>query len=441
MESKGYSEAISMFSRMFAYPLFDKKLMEKEINAVNSENEKNLNDDSWRQNEILKVLSDEKHPYHHFSTGNTQTLKALGLDALHQKLLEYYDKFYIPTSMKLAVLSNASLDELQQLITTNFSDIRRNKNNLPSVYGKIDTTIPPYSSDNLGKVVWIEKKSLPETLDFIFLFDEILSKYETKPVDYISYIFKYAGEGSLLTNLKSKKFATNISTGVVTNTKHFTQFTISLTLTKLGVENVTKVIQIAQDYIKKVRDQPISEEIYNEIANISHIQFNFVEKNNEPGDYLSTMAGNMFDYPPKYLIEGDYLHSKYDQEMLASFVNKLTIENSLIFIGTDKYPKKEIIELYFLNATYKNEHWYGTKYLEKKITPELMTILKANSEELNFKMRPKNAYITQKSELIKCSKDDVTNNVCSKEMVAPIPVNSVNVENLKVWYKVSINHK
>lgn len=106
MEAKGFPSAVQMFSSMFANPLFDKNLMTKEINAVNSENEKNLNQDSWRQNELLKALSNEKHPYFNFATGNTNTLKSVGLDNLHKKLLEFYDKYYIPNSMKLAITSN-----------------------------------------------------------------------------------------------------------------------------------------------------------------------------------------------------------------------------------------------------------------------------------------------------------------------------------------------
>jgi insulysin len=105
MQSNGFHKALLMFSRMFAHPLFDIKLMEKEINAVNSENEKNLNQDSWRQNEILKALSNEMHPYHQFSTGNKETLHDFKPEVLHKKLTDFFEKYYIPSGMKLVVLS------------------------------------------------------------------------------------------------------------------------------------------------------------------------------------------------------------------------------------------------------------------------------------------------------------------------------------------------
>ncbi len=109
MEAKGFHKALLMFSRMFANPLFDKNLMSKEINAVNSENEKNINQDSWRQNELLKLLSDPDHPYHHFSTGNKITLDSLSQEELLKRLHNFYNKYYLPTSMKLSIISKVLL--------------------------------------------------------------------------------------------------------------------------------------------------------------------------------------------------------------------------------------------------------------------------------------------------------------------------------------------
>jgi len=105
MNVKEFPFALKMFSRMFANPLFDKTLMNKEINAVSSENDKNLNSESWRQNELIKLLSNEEHPFHHFSTGNKETLGGLGMEELHKRLVRFYNKYYVPKAMKLAVLS------------------------------------------------------------------------------------------------------------------------------------------------------------------------------------------------------------------------------------------------------------------------------------------------------------------------------------------------
>ena len=64
----GFESAMKIFSRMFAEPLFEGSLMQKEISAVNSENEKNLNNDNWRQNQVLKTLANVKSPLHNYGS-------------------------------------------------------------------------------------------------------------------------------------------------------------------------------------------------------------------------------------------------------------------------------------------------------------------------------------------------------------------------------------
>lgn len=106
VNSQGYDKALVMFSRMFAEPLFDMNFMNKEINAVNSENEKNLNSDDWREAQVLKALADQNSEFSRYTTGNNQTLRYVDLQSLHQKLLDFYNVYYRPEKMKLVVLCN-----------------------------------------------------------------------------------------------------------------------------------------------------------------------------------------------------------------------------------------------------------------------------------------------------------------------------------------------
>lgn len=109
VNNQGLENSLMMFSRMFAEPLFDKNYMNKEINAVNSENEKNLNSEFWRHMQVLKTLADPNDPFSKFSTGNNQTLRTVDLDTLHLKLEKLYNDYYLPENMKLVILSNYKL--------------------------------------------------------------------------------------------------------------------------------------------------------------------------------------------------------------------------------------------------------------------------------------------------------------------------------------------
>ena len=83
--------ALDMFAQFFVSPLFTNSSVGREVNAVNSEHEKNLLSDGWRNWELLKNLSNPAHPFHKFSTGSLETLMKPGL--LNQ-LIDYYEGKY-----------------------------------------------------------------------------------------------------------------------------------------------------------------------------------------------------------------------------------------------------------------------------------------------------------------------------------------------------------
>ena len=57
------------FSQFFHEPLFTPSATEREINAVNSENDKNLQNDSWRIHQLEKSLAKPTHDFYKFGTG------------------------------------------------------------------------------------------------------------------------------------------------------------------------------------------------------------------------------------------------------------------------------------------------------------------------------------------------------------------------------------
>ncbi len=194
---------------MFAEPLFDMEYMNKEIDSVNSEAEKNLNTDVWRKRQLLKLLGNQNHPYSKFSTGNTETLRGISADLLNKKLKNFYEKYYKSQNMKLAVISNSTLDELQDQVINVFSDIRKDASNEKiNLYGNLQTDeLPFYKSQHLGKIVFYKRISTGNILDFVFHLNSTKIYNKIKPFDYFNYMMKYSGEKSLIEFLKKKKFS------------------------------------------------------------------------------------------------------------------------------------------------------------------------------------------------------------------------------------------
>jgi hypothetical protein len=107
--------------------LFLAETLDRELQAVDSENKKNLQNDTWRLHQLSKSLSNPKHPYCHFSTGNLETLKELpakrGVN-VRDEFMKFHERYYSANTMKLVVLGRESLDHLQEWVVKYFSDVK-----------------------------------------------------------------------------------------------------------------------------------------------------------------------------------------------------------------------------------------------------------------------------------------------------------------------------
>ncbi|KAJ1887356.1 metalloprotease [Coemansia sp. S17] len=120
------------------------------LNAVDSEHKGNLQSDPHRFYGLMSSISNLKHPYSWFTTGNTETLKGaaekLGLD-LREELIKFYHKYYSADIMRLVVVGNHSLDVLSEWVTSKFSDVKSKGNTKPMF------NFHPIGKAELGKVI------------------------------------------------------------------------------------------------------------------------------------------------------------------------------------------------------------------------------------------------------------------------------------------------
>lgn len=476
IEWHGFTKALEMFSRMFAEPIFDMNFMNKEIDAVNSENEKNLNKDPWRENQVIKSLADQTHPFGKFTTGNNKTLKSVDILTLHEKVVELYEKYYMPDNMKLVVLSNQNLEQLQDTVAYYFSDIKAdqmedkmrkaiednkpqssNYDDLSARYETHETTqnnnttnttvtFVPFTKNQLGQIVWYQKIVGGQHLDIIFNLDEILTKYQTKPLDYVSYLLRYSGQGSLIGYLKKNKLASKIEVGVVASYRHFSQYALSIYLTNEGLDHIEEVIHLTFNYINLIKSQPIKASIYEELHNITSVQFRFLEKSERYGDYLALLAGMMVYYKESdynNLLYVDYVHSTFNETLIKNYLNSLTPNNALIIIGSTSYPKS--LDFSLGNANITTEKWYGTLYKHNKLSPSYIEVLStSNVSGETFKLRDNNEFITRENAVVSCFgvgiitsyKNTTLHELCDMEKADLTPDLAINSKNLLAWYKL-----
>lgn len=68
-------QALDRFAQFFVSPLFTASATGRELNAIESEHSKNINNDGFRLYQLEKDLSNPQHPLSKFATGNKETLE------------------------------------------------------------------------------------------------------------------------------------------------------------------------------------------------------------------------------------------------------------------------------------------------------------------------------------------------------------------------------
>jgi len=116
---EAFEGALDRFSQFFVSPLFNPEFVERERNAVNSEHEKNIQQDGWRVSRVQGHLLKEGHPAGQFGTGNLETLDGIDRD----RMIAFYEAYFSANVMKLCMLSRHSLDEQEQWAREMFSAV------------------------------------------------------------------------------------------------------------------------------------------------------------------------------------------------------------------------------------------------------------------------------------------------------------------------------
>ena len=94
--------ALDRFAQFFIAPLFLENSTFAEMNAVNSEYDKDLNVPGWKFFQLLKNVSNPQHPFSRFTIGSIGTLN---ISDIRQRLIEYYNTSYSANQVRPLHLS------------------------------------------------------------------------------------------------------------------------------------------------------------------------------------------------------------------------------------------------------------------------------------------------------------------------------------------------
>ncbi|RWS24697.1 Insulin-degrading enzyme-like protein [Leptotrombidium deliense] len=347
ISSSYFKGAVERFVEFFLTPLFTENCTERELNSVNSEHEKNLKEDAWRLLQINRVTADLEHDYSKFSTGNRETLKvipeSLGIN-VRQSLLDFHSQWYSANIMSLAVLGKEPLDELTDLVVTQFKNIE-NKGVVVPIWDS-----HPFREAQLKKIIKIVPVKDIRTLKLSFPIPDLKKYYKSQPGHYLSHLVGHEGKGSLLSYLKQLKLCTSLVAGSRSHSG-FGFFNISVELTESGILRPNKVVEAIFGYLLLLKEKHPEQWIFEELKNVNAIRFKFMEKLS-PIDAVRRASNTMQDYPLDEVMSANILLDEFRPDVIEDLLKMFKPENCRVTI-VGKIFEKEADQC---------EKWYGAKY-------------------------------------------------------------------------------
>ncbi|WP_372870713.1 insulinase family protein [Shewanella sp.] len=350
INADAFDESLSRFSQFFIAPLFNRELVDRERQAIESEYSLKLKDDVRRVYQVHKETVNPKHPFSKFSVGNLETLGG-NQDKVREELLAFYRAHYSANLMTLCLVSPDSLDTLEAQTRQYFSAIAN------SSIVKQYPSEPLYTNDELG--VWVQAIPLKEQkrLTLTFPLPGIDNLYRRKPLTFLSHLLGNESQGSLQAVLKEKGWVNQISAGGGVNGYNFKDYNISIQLTDRGLGKLDEIIRLTFEYLEVIKQTGLEDWRYRERASLLKLAFRYQEQI-KAMDLASHLSINMHHYGVDDLMFGDYRMDGLDIGECTGLLEQMSLENLRVQLVCQELD------------TNTQADWYHTPYLVRKLTDD-----------------------------------------------------------------------
>lgn len=363
--------ALDRFAQFFVAPLFTASATGREVQAVDSENSKNLTADGRRRLQILKALGDPDHYYTKFTTGNAVTLPSDNeetLETLRTTLLAFHRKHYTPESLVVVVAGPQSLGELQSFVVEKFAplqarpfptkvedmtpielQIHEAARDLPNnAYFKPTPPYHPAFQPKLQKggkwptLLTTNPLKSFRKLSLMFQIPSDRAYPDRSPINVLSHLLGHEGPGSSFAVLQNHGLLSSLVAGPRSSGPDFTLFHVEMNLTEEGEERWQEVADIVYAHCRLIHqaaakaqkgDDSELRTMWGEVTALRRIFFD----QNSPGgvyDFAPNLVGSILvNGPDKCLSNGSMLNengSTLPLDQIADFAARLVPSNCIM---------------------------------------------------------------------------------------------------------------
>ncbi|PIL27298.1 hypothetical protein GSI_10445 [Ganoderma sinense ZZ0214-1] len=388
---------LDRLAAFFYAPLFTESLAAREINAVDSEFKRNLQNDVRRLLQIRKHLGLPGHPIRNFGTGNYQSLTDMGRKGIpdedestvlletRRRVAEWWEHQYCAGRMVLAVIGKEPLESLTSLLVPIFSKIaNRGYEPNPSVKE------PFWGSEQNGTVVFVEtvKDFYAFTLEFEL--PDLRAYATSKPTSFLAHFLGHEGYGSIYAYLKKQGWLLGLTASISGHTRASQTFAVSGNLTLQGYLHYDAVLETVFKYISFLRRSfPLPDYHYAEVASMAETRFRFMPKE-QPHSYAVKLARVASEpYSTECLISGPSLYRGDSDAIQKELLDSFTPERARVFLQA-KVHREEVVGK---DVQWETEKWYGTQYAVRKMDEALLERLRNANGNPELALPPMNRFI------------------------------------------------
>lgn len=337
-------EALDRFSDFFKAPMLYPEYTDKEKNAVNAEWSMRREMDFFGQFKLARNLLGD-HPANRFLIGNLESLGDKEGSQLHAETVAFYERYYSANIMKVALLGNQSLDELEALAREHFSEIENQAIAEPEVTASIDFT------EVGGKRIHYVPNQDVKQLRLEFIIDDNSDDFAVKPNQFISYLIGSEMPGTPAFLLKNSGMISSLNASASpTYYGNYGTLSIDVNLTDAGMQNREMITAMLLQYIELIKAEGVDAKYYDEIKTSLDNQFRFLEKSDEFG-YVSNLAEAMQNVPASMAIAAPYHYERFDAAAIRSVLDQLTPERLRVWYVSKQEPHDS--ELHYYDGKYQ----------------------------------------------------------------------------------------
>ncbi|MBQ4833709.1 insulinase family protein [Pseudoalteromonas sp. MMG010] len=346
INNDAFDEGLDRFSDFFKSPKLYPEYTDKEKNAVNAEWSMRREMDFFGQFKLARQMMGE-HPANRFLIGNLETLGDKEGSSLHKETVDFYNKYYSANIMKVALISNLPLAEMEKKAKTYFADIENKHIEKPQVTAELDL------SQVGGKRVHYAPNEDVKQLQLDFSIKNNIEDFAVKPNRFVAYLLSNEMPGSPAQILRDKGWVAQLTANASPNQYgNYGELNVSIELTDEGMKNREQIVAVIMQYIDLIKEKGVDSKYFNEIRTSLNNQFQFLEKGDE-FSYVSALTESMQNYPVNHAINAPYYYAKFDADAINNVLEQLN-EKTLRVWYVSKQEETDST-LHFYDGKYKIE--------------------------------------------------------------------------------------